>query len=79
MEYGVVEEIGKFDGGYGRHGVIDIRSDRTCSLCGGQKRLALCSDGSEDEYAGAAICSDCLKKILEKMLAREGEQGEGKA
>lgn len=74
MDHDLVKEVGKFDGGYGRVGVIDIRSDRTCNVCNAKARITLCADGSEGEYSVAAICSDCLKTILEKMKSRESDQ-----
>lgn len=49
MDHDLVKEVGKFDGGYGRVGVIDIRSDRTCNVCNAKARITLCADGSEGE------------------------------
>lgn len=75
MDGDFIETVGTFDGGYGRHGVIELRRVLECDLCKKGPVNGLYSDGSEGEYSGVGICATCLESLVAKLRRRESEQG----
>lgn len=61
--------IKKFNGSYGRVGVIWI-DNVICDLCNNKKPCVI-SDGSESEYRYASICSDCAIIECKKWIANQ--------
>ena len=51
-------EIARFDGGYGRTGVIRLETG-TCAKCG-QLKTVISMDQSEEEYKKGCICMHCI-------------------
>lgn len=52
----------KFDGGYDRVGVIEVKTE-TCNMC---EKVGQCLviDGSDGEYDTAPLCRQCITALF---------------
>jgi hypothetical protein len=62
-------ELAFDEGSHGRSYEAGLLLLKWCSVCGGELKPGMYTDGSEGEYGGPSFCIDCLKRIVSQLEA----------